>query len=62
MTGQGGVQVNNGHLPPHVVPYCLVGAVLAALLPIGAYLMQASGNVEGSQSGGPNSFSLLMSV
>ncbi|KAK9866588.1 hypothetical protein WJX84_002121 [Apatococcus fuscideae] len=43
--------VNNGHLPPHVVPYCLVGAVLAALLPIGAYLMQASGNVEGSQSG-----------
>lgn len=45
------MQVNNGHLPPHVTPYCLVGAVLAALLPIGTYLMQAQGRSESSQSG-----------
>lgn len=32
-------QVNGGQLPPHVVPYCAVAAVLAALLPVAAFFL-----------------------
>ena len=45
------VQVNNGHLPPHVIPYCFVGAILAALLPIAAYLLDLQRRRESSSSG-----------
>ena len=33
------LQVNGGALPSHVVPYCAVAAVLAALLPIAAFFI-----------------------
>ena len=32
-------QVNGGDLPPHVVPYCAVAAVLAALLPVATFFI-----------------------
>lgn len=32
-------QVNGGQLPPHVVPFCAVAAVLAALLPVAAFFL-----------------------
>ena len=34
--------MNGGKLPPHVVPFCAVGAVLAALLPVASEVLQRS--------------------
>jgi Na+(H+)/acetate symporter ActP len=34
-----GRQVNGGKLPPHVVPFCIAAAALAACLPIAALLL-----------------------
>ena len=42
------LQVNGGKLPPHVVPFCAVGAVLAALLPVASELLQRSLAARGS--------------
>ena len=33
-------QVNGGNLPPHVLPYCAVGAAAAAVLSIATFLLQ----------------------
>ena len=32
-------QVNGGALPPHVVPFCAVAAVLAAILPVASFFL-----------------------
>lgn len=34
------LQVNGGQLPPHVVPFCIVAAAVAACLPLGAFFLQ----------------------
>lgn len=32
-------QVNGGQLPPHVVPFCIVAAAIAACLPVAAHCL-----------------------
>jgi len=43
-------QVNGGTLPPHVIPFCAVAAVLAAILPVAAFFIsRASAQMQECQ-------------
>ena len=48
------LQVNGGQLPPHVVPFCIVAAAVAACLPLAAFFLQRASlrlQLEEVQSG-----------
>lgn len=43
-------QVNGGALPPHVIPFCAVAAVLAAIMPVASFLLsRASAQLQVAQ-------------
>ena len=64
-TGAVGAQVNGGQLPPHVVPFCVGGALLAAAIPLISELLQrllsqaqlGEGNVTDAEGEGVTSSS-----